>query len=438
MVSYQEMSITDLKAEQAKLQTEYEAFQSRGQKLNMARGKPSPNQLDEALSMLSVLPDDQRPLDNNGEDTRNYGIIRGIPEARALMGDILGVPAENVMVGNNASLTLMYDQVARAMLFGIAGCKPQSEQRNRRFLCPAPGYDRHFAISAAFGYQNIPIPMLDDGPDMDQVEQYMSDPAVKGIWCVPKYSNPQGITYSDQVVQRFAALQPAAPDFRIYWDNAYAVHDLYPGSAETDHLLNLKTASDEAQNPDIWLMFASTSKISFAGGGISAIASSEANLDEIEAHISIQTIGPDKVNQLRHVRWLESLGGGTGLALPGLKRHMQNLAALLAPKFQAVDKILASDLDGLGVASWTKPRGGYFISLEALPGTAKRTIALAQDAGVVLTEAGATWPGGNDPLDSNIRIAPSYPSLEELEQASQLLTICLRLAAVELLLQERS
>ena len=432
MVAYSEMTNSQLQLELAELKSNYAEFQARNLKLNMARGKPAPEQLDLAMGLLSVLVDDQRPLDENGDDTRNYGLVLGIPEARRLMGDYLGVPVANVIAGGSSSLNMMYDTVARAMSFGVRGSAPFGQQGKLRFLCPAPGYDRHFAITELFGFENIAIRMGQDGPDMDTVEEYVnSDPTVKGIWCVPKYSNPQGVTYSDETVRRFAALKPAAPDFRIYWDNAYAVHDLYPGTAQVDTLLNLKTACEEAGNPDIWYMFASTAKISFAGAGISAMASSEANLAEIEAQIGIQTIGPDKVNQLRHVRWLESIGGGLGQGMAGIQRQMQLLAGLLAPKFAVVDEVLSDDLEGLGIASWIKPNGGYFISLEVLPGTAKRTVELCKEAGVTLTDAGATWPGKKDPADTNIRIAPSYPSLEELELASRLLTICVRMAAVE-------
>jgi DNA-binding transcriptional MocR family regulator len=449
MSIYQDRSTAELEVEQQKLEQSYASFQARGLKLNMARGKPSPAQLDLAMPLLSILPDNETPVDQNGEDTRNYGLLSGIPEARALMAEYLGVSPQNVIAAGSSSLNLMYDAVARAMSFGLRGNIPMHQQQlnlqlmspeqKLRFLCPVPGYDRHFAITALFGFENIPIMLNEDGPDMDEVERLVNnDPNVKGIWCVPKYSNPTGTSYSDQVVRRFAALKPAAPDFRIYLDNAYAVHDLYPDTPDTDQLLNLKEACDEAGNPDIWYMFASTAKISFAGAGISALASSEANLTEIEAQMGIQTIGHDKVNQLRHVRWLESIAGQTGNGMAGIRAHMKHLAALLAPKFEAVDQILSRDLSGLNIAMWRKPKGGYFISLEVLPGTAKRTVELCKQAGVTLTEAGATWPGGNDPNDSNIRIAPSYPSLDELELASELLSICVRLAALEKLIAERS
>jgi len=448
---YQNLSVEQLKSEQIELQAKYAEYQARGLKLNMARGKPSPDQLDLAQPLLEALPASERPLDINGEDTRNYGLLRGIPDARALMGELMGVPADNVIMGNSASLTMMYDSVARGVLFGLSHQPPQVQQAMQlqqqqqnpqarlRFLCPSPGYDRHFAISRAFGFENIPIPIHDDAPDMTLIEQYVNeDPTVKGIWCVPKYSNPTGITYSNQVVRRFAELTPAAADFRIYWDNAYVVHDLYPDTPETDTLLDLKQACEAAGNPDIWYMFASTSKISFAGAGISAMASSEANLLAIEAQLGIQTIGPDKVNQLRHVRWLESIGGGEGRAMDGVREQMRRLAASLAPKFEAVDEVLARELSGLGIASWIKPKGGYFISFESYPGTAKKAVALAREAGVTLTDAGATWPDGNDPADSNVRIAPSYPTLDELLLATELFCICVRLASVEKMLDERT
>ncbi|MCL2631674.1 MAG: aminotransferase class I/II-fold pyridoxal phosphate-dependent enzyme [Coriobacteriia bacterium] len=435
MVEYQQMTTAQLQDELDSLTKSHSEYTTRALKLNMSRGKPSFEQLDSAMDLMTALPADQRPLDLDGEDTRNYGLLRGIPEARQLMADYLGVAYGNIILGGSSSLNLMYDSIARAMSFGVAGNTPFSQQARLKFLCPSPGYDRHFAITALFGFENIAIPMNDDGPDMNMVERLVNqDPTVKGIWCVPKYSNPQGITYSDQVVRRFAALKPAAPDFRIYWDNAYAVHDLYPDSNKADDLLSLTLACEEADNPDIWYMFASTAKISFAGGGISALASSTSNIAQIEALMSIQTICPDKVNQLRHVRWFESLGGGQGKGLDGIKARMKQLSAMLAPKFDIVDQVLSEDLGGCGIASWIKPNGGYFISLEVLPGTAKRTVQLCAEAGVTLTDAGATWPYGVDPEDSNIRIAPSYPSIEELEQASRLLAVSARLAAVERLL----
>ncbi|MCL1879598.1 MAG: aminotransferase [Actinomycetia bacterium] len=434
MKSYQKMNAAELQAELAVLQEAYDAFQARGLKLNMARGKPAPEQLDLSHGLLTALSGEMPLADANGEDTRNYGVLRGIPEARALMAELMGgLPPELLIIGNNSSLALMHDALARAVIYGVAGCQPWQHRLTVDFLCPAPGYDRHFAITAAMGINNIPVRMTAEGPDMDVVERLVStNETIKGIWCVPKYSNPQGITYSDEVVRRFAALKPAAPDFRIYWDNAYAVHDLCPGAG--DELLDLRRACEEAGNPDIWLMFASTSKITLAGAGISAIAASATNLAEIEKQMALQTIGADKINQLRHVRWFESLGGGPGLGMAGIRRHMAELAELIAPKFAVVQETLCRELQGLEVATWTEPRGGYFISLEGLPNTAKRTVALAKAAGVALTEAGATWPYGHDPRDRNIRIAPTYPSIDELGLASELLTLCVRLAAAESLL----
>ena len=430
---YSEMSAEQLKAELASLRAAFEDFKGRGLKLNMARGKPSPEQLDLTMGIMDTLGANDILLDADGEDCRNYGQLRGIPEARSLFGELLGVPAANVIAGGNSSLTMMFDSVARSVSFGVRGSEPWCRQEGCKFLCPSPGYDRHFAVTEAFGIINQPVAMLADGPDMDEIERLVnSDASVKGVWCVPKYSNPQGITYSDAVVRRFAALRPAAPDFRIYWDNAYAVHDLYPGHG--DSLLNIKEACDAAGSPDIWLMFASTSKVSFAGGGVAALASSEANLAEVEQIMSLQTIGPDKVNQLRHVRWAEALGGGKGQAAAGVHVQMARLAGILAPKFAVVLETLERELAGLEIATWASPQGGYFISVEAMPQTAKRAVQLAKEAGVSLTPAGATWPYKNDPADSSIRIAPSYPGLEELGLASELLCLCLRIAAAERLL----
>jgi aspartate/methionine/tyrosine aminotransferase len=427
------MTYTDLDAQQLRdeiglLTESYEGFRQQGLALNMARGKPSPEQLDLANPLLDLLPHSTRPLDSAGDDTRNYGALPGIPEARELMGSILDVPASQVLVSGNSSLTLMYNTVARSMLHGVRGFKPWHRLDTVRFLCPSPGYDRHFAITESFGIKNIEVPMTAEGPDMDIVERYVQTYAsVKGIWCVPKYSNPQGVTYSDEVVRRFAALRPAAGDFRIFWDNAYAVHDLAePG----DKLLSLARACDDAGSPDLYYMFASTSKITFASGGISAMAASASNLAEIAHTLSLQNIGPDKVNQLRHVAFLRDL--------EGVKEQMRRHAAILAPKFEVVRATLQRELGGLGIAQWTWPRGGYFISFDGLAGTAKRTVALAADAGVTLTGAGAAFPYGTDHNDTNIRLAPSYPSVEELTIASELFCVCARIAAAERLLAAAS
>ncbi|HBT95208.1 MAG TPA: aminotransferase [Coriobacteriia bacterium] len=387
----------------------------------MSRGKPSPEQLDLSDGLLNVLTGDAGLLDTTGEDTCNYGNLLGIPEARKLMAAILDVPADEVLIGNNSSLNLMYDTVARSMLYGVGGFTPWCKLESVKFLCPTPGYDRHFAITESMGFTNIEIEMLDEGPDMSVVEHFVNtDPAVKGIWCVPKYSNPLGTTYSDEVVRRFANLKPAAGDFRIFWDNAYAVHDLeYPG----DELLSLRQACIEANNPDIYYMFSSTSKITYAGAGISALSSSRPNLDDILKTMVFQTIGADKVNQLRHVAFLHDLDG--------VKAHMRKHAAILAPKFAVVLETFERELAGLKIAEWTRPRGGYFISFLGLKNTAKRTVELAKQAGVVLTDAGATHPYGFDHLDKDIRIAPSYPSIEELALAAELFCVCVRIAALE-------
>jgi DNA-binding transcriptional MocR family regulator len=424
MTAYAGLNARQLREERGSLTKRYERFRQQGLRLNMARGKPAPEQLDLANPLLDALPSDACPLDSAGEDARNYGNLCGIPEARTLMGQILGVPADQVLVGNNSSLSLMHDTVVRSMLFGVRGFKPWCRLRGVRFLCPSPGYDRHFAITEGLGIRNIEIPMTPEGPDMDLVERHVqTDPSVKGIWCVPKYSNPQGITYTDEVVRRFAALKPAAGDFRIFWDNAYAVHDLEkPG----DILLSLGLTCEEAGNPDLYYLFASTSKITFAGGGISALATSTDNLAEIVRRISLQSIGPDKVNQLRHVVFLRDLNG--------IKEQMRRHAAIIAPKFKVVLDTLERELGALGIARWTNPRGGYFISFDGLVGTAARTVELAAEAGVVLTGAGATFPYGVDHRDTNIRIAPTYPSLDELAAASELFCVCARIAAVEKLL----
>jgi DNA-binding transcriptional MocR family regulator len=423
--AYAEWGATRLRDELDALTIQYEGFRQRELNLDMTRGKPASEQLDLANGLLDILPARARPLDSTGDDTRNYGNLLGIPEARELMAQILNAPATQTLVSNNSSLTLMYDTIARSMLYGIRGFKPWSKLTGVKFLCPSPGYDRHFAITESLGIKNIEVPMTSTGPDMELVERYVhTDASVKGIWCVPKYSNPQGITYTDEVVRRFAALRPAASDFRIFWDNAYAVHDL---EAPGDTLLSLKDACDETGNEDVYYLFASTSKITFAGGGISALASSAENLADIKGRLALQTIGPDKVNQLRHVAFLRDLDG--------VREHMRKHAAILAPKFAAVRVILERELDGLGIAQWTNPRGGYFISFDGLLGTATRTVELARKAGVTLTDAGATFPYGTDHRDTNIRIAPSCPSVEELTLASELFCLCVRIAAIERLLR---
>lgn len=425
MKAYKEMSKEELQALRTELEKAYEDAKGKGLKLDMSRGKPSAAQLDMTMPIMNILDEESLLITEAGMDCRNYGILEGIPEARALMGEMMGVPADNVIVCGNASLSIMYDTVSRSMTHGVCGSTPWCKLDKVKFLCPAPGYDRHFAITKHFGIEMITIPMTTTGPDMDLVEKYVNeDESVKGIWCVPKYSNPQGVTYSDETVKRFAALKPAAEDFRIFWDNAYVIHDLYED--DRDELLEILGECEKADNPDMVYEFASTSKVSFAGGGIAAIASSKRNLDFIKQSMTIQTIGYDKINQLRHVKYFKNLDG--------LKEQMKKQAAMLRPKFEAVLSTFEKELGGLGIAEWIRPKGGYFISFESMEGCAKKIVAKCKEAGVVLTGAGATYPYGMDPKDSNIRIAPSYPTPEEMAQAAELFVLCVKLVSVETLL----
>lgn len=428
MKSYSELTREELLELKSELEKKYEEAKAEGLALDMSRGKPSPAQLDLSRGMLDVLNSSSELKAENGIDVRNYGLLEGIYEARKLMGDIMGVPAENVIVCGNASLNIMYDLVSRAEVFGFDGCTPWAKLDKVKFLCPAPGYDRHFGITELFGIEMITVPMNEDGPDMDIVEKYVNnDESVKGIWCVPKYSNPQGVVYSDETVKRFAALKPAAKDFRVFWDNAYAVHDLYP--EKEVKLLNIFDECKKNGNENMVFELCSTSKISFSGAGISAVASSKNNIEEIKKYMTKQTIGYDKINQLRHVKYFKDING--------IKEHMKKHAALLRPKFEAVLDTLENDLAGTGVGTWTKPLGGYFISFEGLEGTAKAIVQKCKDAGMTLTGAGATYPYKNDPKDSNIRIAPSYPSLEEMSKAAALFTICVRLVSIDKILETK-
>ncbi len=425
MKPYKEMNREELTSLKAELERQFEDAKGKGLKLDMSRGKPTPAQLDMAMDIMNVLDAESDMKTESGVDTRNYGLLDGIPEAKRLMGEMMGVPAENVIVYGNASLTIMYDTVARAMLHGVLGSTPWCKLDQVKFLCPAPGYDRHFKITESFGIEMITIPMTPTGPDMDLVEKYVSeDPAVKGIWCVPKYSNPQGISYSDETVRRFAALKPAAEDFRIYWDNAYVIHHLYED--QQDQILEILSECEKAGRPDMVYEFCSTSKVSFAGAGISAFASSKANLEEAKKTMTIQTIGYDKVNQLRHVRYFKDLNG--------MLAHMKKHADILRPKFEAVLDVLDQELKGLEIGSWSRPKGGYFISFDPMEGCARAIVAKCKEAGVVLTGAGATFPYGRDPKDSNIRIAPSYPTPEEMAEATDLFVLCVKLVSVEKLL----
>lgn len=427
MKSYREMSKEELLALKTELEKAYEDAKGKGLQLDMSRGKPAASQLDMTMPIMDILNKESDMKTEEGVDCRNYGILDGIPEARALMGEMMGgVPAENVIVCGNASLSIMYDTVARSMIHGVCGSTPWCKLDKIKFLCPSPGYDRHFAISEHFGLEMITIPMTPTGPDMDMVEEYVNnDAAVKGIWCIPKYSNPQGITYSEETVKRFAALKPAAEDFRIFWDNAYVIHHLYDDVQE--EIPEILSECEKAGNPDMVYEFASTSKVSFAGAGIAAVASSKKNLDFMKKSMTIQTIGYDKINQLRHVRYFKNLDG--------LKAQMKLHANIMRPKFEAVLNTLENELGGLEIADWCRPKGGYFISFEAMEGCAKRIVAKCKDAGVVMTGAGATYPYGKDPKDTNIRIAPSFPTPEEMEQATELFVLCVKMVSVEKLLE---
>ena len=425
MQKYADMTREQLQEEAARLRQIYQEYQGKGLKLDMSRGKPSSEQLDLGMDLLNAIDAKSLMEAENGLDTRNYGGMDGIPEAKRLMAEMMEVRPEQVIVCGNSSLNTMYDMVARGMLLGYLGQTPWCKLDSVKFLCPVPGYDRHFAVTEHFGIEMINVPMTEEGPDMDLVERLVAeDASIKGIWCVPKYANPQGVVYSDETVRRMACLKPAAADFRIFWDNAYAVHHLY--GPENGRLLNILDECEQAGNPDMVFEFASTSKVSFAGAGISAIAASEANLADIKKSLTIQTIGFDKVNQLRHVRYFKD---GAGIAA-----HMEKHAKLLRPRFELVLRTLERDLSGLGVGSWISPKGGYFITSEALEGCATRIVALAKEAGVVLTPAGAPFPYGKDPKDSVIRIAPSYPTTEDLQQAADIFTVCVRLASIEKLL----
>ncbi len=428
MKAYPELTREELLELKAQLDQEYKEQEAKGLNLNMARGKPGRSQLELAMPMLDVINSSSDMNTILGNDTRNYGDLDGIGECRRLMADMMEVEKDNVIVCGNSSLNIMYDTVSRSMNFGVCGSTPWAKLDKVKFLCPVPGYDRHFAITEAFGIEMINIPMDNNGPDMDMVEEYVNnDPAVKGIWCVPKYSNPTGISYSDEVVRRFAALHPAAEDFRIYWDNAYCIHHLYEDTQDT--ILNILTECEKAGNPDMVYIFASTSKISFPGSGVSAIATSKKNLDFILSKMTVQTIGHDKINQLRHVRFFGDING--------LHEHMKKHAELLRPKFEAVLTTLDEELAGLEIGTWVKPRGGYFVSFDAMPGTAKDIVAKCKALGVIMTGAGATYPYHNDPLDSNIRIAPSFPTPEEMKEAAEVFVLCVKLSAVEKLLAEK-
>ncbi len=426
MKPYEEMTREELLALRKELKAKYHDFQGRDLRLDMSRGKPSVDQLDLSMGMMDVLSSNDDLTCEDGTDCRNYGGLTGIDEAKELLGDMMEVNPSTIIIYGNSSLNVMYDTISRAMTHGIMGNTPWCKLDKVKFLCPVPGYDRHFAITEYFGIEMINVPMTPEGPDMDMVEELVSsDEAIKGIWCVPKYSNPQGYSYSDETVRRFARLSPAAPDFRIYWDNAYGVHHLY--DHDQDHLIEILAECKRAGNMDLVYKFASTSKISFPGSGIACIAASQNNLEDIKAQLKNQTIGHDKVNQLRHVRFFGDIHG--------MVEHMRKHADIIRPKFEAVEQILERELGGLGIGSWTNPKGGYFISFDSLDGCAKDIVARCKKAGVVMTPAGATYPYGKDPHDSNIRIAPTYPPLSDLITATELFALCVKLVSVEKLLK---
>ena len=420
MMKYTEMTARQRQAEYDAVLADYEKQKALGLKLNMARGKPSTEQLDMVMDMCSVLV---KPEDfvSDGIDSRNYGNVDGLPAAKALFADILGCKPEQCFVGGNASLQLMYDAISKAYTHGLLHSeKPWSKLEKVKWLCPAPGYDRHFKVTQTFGAELITVPMTADGPDMDRVEELIQDPAVKGMWNVPKYSNPEGVVYSDETIRRIASMKPAAPDFMLMWDNAYCIHEFEGDFVPFADILSLCA---EYGNADMVYEFASTSKVTFPGAGVSVMATSEANLAYLEPIINIQTIGYDKINQLRHVKYLKNKEHTLAL--------MQRHAAILRPKFHTVLDALDREIAPLGIGTWKRPVGGYFVSYDAMPGTAKRTLALCKEAGVTMTGAGATFPYGEDPRDSNIRIAPSLPPVEELQQAIAIFCICVKLAALE-------
>ena len=423
MTAYKDLSREELLELKKELEVEFEDVKGKGLKLDMSRGKPSKAQLDLSMGMMDVLNGDSDLVCEEGVDCRNYGI----KEAKQLFADMMEVPKDNIIIFGNSSLNVMYDTVARAMTHGIMGSTPWAKLDKVKFLCPVPGYDRHFKITEHFGIEMINIPMTQDGPDMDLVAQYVeNDPSVKGIWCVPKYSNPQGITYSDETVHRFATLNPAAEDFRIFWDNAYGIHHLYED--KQDYLIEILMECKKEGHPDMVYKFGSTSKISFPGSGIAAIAASDNNLKEIRQMMSIQTIGHDKLNQLRHVRYFKDIHG--------MVEHMKKHADILRPKFETVLNVLETELGGLEIGSWIAPRGGYFISFDSMEGCAKAIVAKAKEAGLIMTGAGATFPYGKDPKDSNIRIAPSFPTPEELAVAAQVFVLSVKLVSIDKLLSE--
>ncbi len=425
MADYRSMDLEALSAEFSKVKADYEKIKASGLSLDMTRGKPGFDQLDLSEGLLEGVGGVKGYIAMKGTDCRNYGGLDGLDELKELFGRVLGINWENVICGGNSSLNMMFDTITQGMVSGF-GEGPWLTQGNIKFICPSPGYDRHFGICEYYGIEMIPVPYLADGPDMDAVESLVKDPSVKGMWCVPKYSNPTGLTYSDEVVKRIAALKPAAKDFRVMWDNAYVIHDLYD---EGDHLLGIYEECKKNGNEDLVIMFTSTSKISFPGAGIAVEAASDNNLRMIKSRMTVQTIGPNKLNQLCHGRMFPDTDT--------LTAHMKRHAEVLRPKFEACLESFDRQLKGLGVAEWTRPLGGYFISMMVLPGCAKRVGELCKEAGLAITKPGATYPYGHDPEDSNIRIAPSYPSVKDIAAAADVLSVAVKYAALEKLLADK-
>lgn len=423
MKAYKDMTREEMLAEQEALTLKFEEMKGKKLKLDMSRGKPSKAQLELSNEMMDVLDSGSYFLDETGTDCRNYGVLNGIPEAKRLMGAMSEVDPDDMIIYGNSSLNIMYDTISRSYTHGVCGSTPWCKLDSVKFLCPVPGYDRHFRITEHFGIEMINIPMTENGPDMDLVEHYVnSDPAVKGIWCVPKYSNPQGYTYSEETVKRFAALTPAAEDFRIYWDNAYSIHHLYDEPEKQDYLLEILSECRKAGHPDMVYKFISTSKVTFPGSGLAALAASKRNLEDIEKQLTVQTIGHDKLNQLRHVRFFGNMAN--------MHAHMSRHAEIMRPKFEIVEEIFRKELCGLEIGTWTEPRGGYFLSFDTIPGCAKAVVAKCAEAGVKLTPAGATYPYGKDPEDTNIRIAPSFPTLSELRKAAEVFVVSVKLVSI--------